>query len=267
MRIATWNVNSVKARTPRLLDWLGTAAPDVLALQETKVTDSAFPYEQVHALGYQVAHNGDGRWNGAAILSRVGLTDVELCFTDQPAFAPEAADALLAAPGKVEPRAVGASCAGVRVWSLYVPNGRAVDDPHYRYKLAWLAALRTALAPAVAAGPCVVTGDFNIAPGDDDVYDIAAFDGATHVTAAEREALTGLRELGLVDVIPRPGKGDRPFTYWDYRAGMFHQDLGMRIDLVLASPSLQVTDAWVDRQARKGPGPSDHAPVVVDLHL
>ena len=261
--MATWNVNSVGARLPRLLDWLETRSPDVVALQETKCADAAFPHAAVEALGYEVAHNGDGRWNGTALLSRVGLQDVELSFAGQPPFA--VGDALL--PPAVEARAVGATCGGVRVWSLYVPNGRSLDDPHYAYKLEWLAALRDALEPQVAAGPCVVTGDFNIAPTDEDLWDPAVFVHSTHVTPAERGALTALLDLGLVDVPARPGKGDRAYTYWDYRAGMFHKDLGMRIDLVLASPSLTVQDAFVDREARKGKGPSDHAPVVVDLEV
>ncbi|MBC7374596.1 MAG: exodeoxyribonuclease III [Frankiales bacterium] len=259
MRLATWNVNSVGARLPRLLPWLEEVAPDVVALQETKCADKAFPHAEVEALGYEVAHNGDGRWNGAALLSRVGLQDVSLSFAGQPAFARD--DALL--PPAIEARAVGATCGGVRCWSLYVPNGRAVDDPHYVYKLAWLAALRDVLADETA--PLVVTGDFNIAPTDDDVWDISQFVGSTHVTPAERCALQAIQDVGLVDIPARPGKGPRAFTYWDYRAGMFHKDLGMRIDLILASPSLTVTDAWVDREARKGKGPSDHAPVVVDL--
>ena len=266
VRIATWNVNSVGARLPRLLAWLEDRQPDVVALQETKCADGAFPHAQVEALGYEVAHNGDGRWNGTALLSRVGLDDVTPAFAGQPAWAPPAEDGvLLPADPVVEARAVGATCGGVRVWSLYVPNGRALDSPHYPYKLAWLAALRDALAPEVAAGPCVVAGDFNIAPTDEDVWDASLFSGSTHVTAAERQALGALLDLGLVDVPARPGKGDRAFTYWDYRAGMFHKDLGMRIDLVLVSPSLAVRDAFVDREARKGKGPSDHAPVVVDL--
>jgi exodeoxyribonuclease III len=263
VRLATWNVNSVGARLPRLLPWLEDRAPDVVALQETKCADSAFPHAEVEALGYEVAHNGDGRWNGCALLSRVGLEEVQLSFPGQPVFG--GADALL--PPAVEARAVGAVCGGLRVWSLYVPNGRALDDPHYAYKLDWLAALGAALAPQVAAGPTVVMGDFNIAPTDDDVWDASRFVGSTHVTPAERAALGALLDLGLVDVPARPGKGDRPFTYWDYRAGMFHKDLGMRIDLVLASAGLAVRDAFVDREARKGKGPSDHAPVVVDLDL
>lgn len=266
MRVATWNVNSVGARLPRLLPWLEETAPDVVALQETKCADAAFPHAQVEALGYEVAHNGDGRWNGSALLSRVGLDDVALAFPGQPAWAPPAEEGALLPPEPVvEARAVGATCGGVRFWSLYVPNGRALDSPHYPYKLAWLAGLREALAPEVAAGPVVVMGDFNIAPADEDVWDVRSFVGSTHVTPEERRALAALQDLGLVDVRARPGKGDRAYTYWDYRAGMFHKDLGMRIDLVLASPSLAVTDAWVDREARKGKGPSDHAPVVVDL--
>ena len=261
MRLATWNVNSIGARLPRLLPWLAEAAPDVVALQETKCADSAFPYDALADVGYEAAHNGDGRWNGTALLSRVGLADVALSFADQPVFAP--GDALL--PPAVEPRAVGATCRGLRIWSLYVPNGRSVDDPHYAYKLSWLHALRDALAAEPT--PLVVTGDFNIAPTDDDVWDIGQFAGSTHVTPAERAAYSALLDLGLVDVPARPGKGDRAFTYWDYRAGMFHKDLGMRIDLVLASPSLTVRDAYVDRAARKGTSPSDHAPVVVDLEF
>ncbi len=259
MRLATWNVNSVGARLPRLLPWLQEREPDVVALQETKCADAAFPHAELEALGYEVAHNGDGRWNGSAILSRVGLHDVALSFAGQPVFGVD--DALL--PPAVEARAVGATCGGVRVWSLYVPNGRSVEDPHYTYKLAWLRALRDVLAAEPT--PLVVTGDFNIAPTDADVWDIGQFAGSTHVTVAERTALQAILDVGLIDVPARPGKGDRAFTYWDYRAGRFHQDLGMRIDLVLASPSLAVRDAFVDREARKGKGPSDHAPVIVDL--
>jgi exodeoxyribonuclease III len=254
MRLATWNVNSVTARLPRLLDWLRDSAPDVVCLQETKT--AAFPEAEVAELGYEVAAHGDGRWNGVALLSRVGLTDVERGFAGQPGFPdPEA-------------RAVGATCGGVRVWSVYVPNGRTIDDPHYAYKLRWLAALRDALAPAVAAGTSLaVCGDFNVAPTDADVWDPAAFVGATHVTAEERAALVSLLEIGLHDIVPQPMKGPNPFTYWDYRAGMFHKDMGMRIDLAYASKDLadRVTRAYIDREARKGKGPSDHAPIVIDL--
>jgi exodeoxyribonuclease-3 len=273
VRIATWNVNSVGARLPRLNEWLELAQPDVLCLQETKCTAEAFPGEGAEALGYEVAVNGDGRWNGVAILSRVGLESVSLGFDGQPPYAPPADEddpALIGAPPMVEARAIGATCGGVRVWSVYVPNGRSLDSPHYPYKLEWLAALRDALAAEVTADkPFVITGDFNIAPTDDDVWDPKAFIGSTHVTPAERDALAALRELGLVDVLPRAMKHDTPYTYWDYRAGMFHKNMGMRIDLFYASRALAdaVKDAYVDRDARKGKGPSDHAPVVVDAAL
>ena len=256
MRLATWNVNSVQARLPRLLGWLAAARPDVLCLQETKVADAGFPTAEVAELGYAVATHGDGRWNGVAMLSRVGLDDVRRGFPGQPGFPdPEA-------------RAISATCQGCRVWSVYVPNGRALDSPHLEYKLSWLAALREVLAGDAKAGLLAVCGDFNIAPADSDVWDPAAFTGSTHVSPAERAALAGLLDLGLTDVLPRALKGE-PFTYWDYRAGNFHKGFGMRIDLVLASPGLAaaITDAYIDREARKGKGPSDHAPVVVDLVL
>jgi exodeoxyribonuclease III len=273
VRIATWNVNSVGARLPRLNEWLELAEPDVLCLQETKCAGDAFPGEHAEKLGYEIAANGDGRWNGVAILSRIGLDDVSMGFAGQPPYAPPADEddpALIGAPPMVESRAVGATCGPLRVWSLYVPNGRSLDSPHYPYKLEWLAALGEALAPEVAqARPFVVTGDFNIAPSDSDVWDPSAFVGSTHVTDAERAALADLRALGLTDVIPRAMKYDTPYTYWDYRAGMFHKNMGMRIDLVYANSAAAaaVKDAYVDRDARKGKGPSDHAPVVVDLDI
>lgn len=256
MRIATWNVNSVTARLPRLLDWLETRSPDVACLQETKCAADLFPAGEVAALGYEIAQNADGRWNGVAILSRVGLDDVSLGLVDEPGF-PER-----------ESRSIAATCGGLRVRSVYVPNGRTVDDPHYAYKLAWLDALRATQAAEQAAYPrAVLCGDFNVARTDADVFDPAAFVGSTHVTPAERAALAAIVDAGYVDVVPRPGKGPNPFTYWDYRAGNFHKDLGMRIDLVLVSAAAApgVADAWVDREARKGKGPSDHAPVIVDL--
>ena len=254
MRFATWNVNSVKARLPRLMQWLHDAKPDVVCLQETKCAADAFPAEEVGTLGYTVAAHGDGRWNGVALLSRVGLDDVRRGFPGEPGFPdPEA-------------RAVSGTCAGVRFFSVYVPNGRTPDDPHYAYKLSWLAALRDALVTEVAAAPVVVAGDFNVAPTDADVWDPALFAHSTHVTPAERDALAAIRAVGLTDIVPRPLKGDHPFTYWDYRAGMFHQNKGMRIDLVYATAGLAsaVQDTYVDREARKGKGPSDHAPIVVD---
>ncbi len=263
MRIATWNVNSVQARLPRVLDWLATAEPDVLCLQELKTTPEQFPAEPIEALGYEVAVHATGRWNGVAIVSRVGLGDVRRGLADEPGYQPE--DSMFPA---AEPRSIGATCDGVRIWSVYVPNGRAPEHPHYQYKLAWLEALRATIAAELPGHDrLAVLGDFNIAPTDADVWDPAAFVGLTHVTEPERRALARLRELGLVDVPARALKYDTPYTYWDYRAGMFHKNQGMRIDLVLASAALaeQVTDAYVDRDARKGTGPSDHAPVVVDV--
>jgi exodeoxyribonuclease-3 len=253
VRIATWNVNSIGARLPRLLPWLEETAPDVVALQETKCTDAAFPYADLKALGYEAAHSGDGRWNGVAIVSRIGLTDPRHELAGHP-----------------EPRLVSAQCGPLHVHSLYVPNGRALGDPHYDYKLAWFDALAVQLAAAHdPAEPLVLMGDFNVALHDEDVWDISVFADSTHVTEPERAAVRRLLDWGLTDVQARPGKGDRAFTYWDYRAGMMHKDLGMRIDYVLASEQVAnaITDAYVDREARKGKGASDHAPVVVDLDL
>jgi exodeoxyribonuclease-3 len=256
VRIATWNVNSLKQRVPRLLPWLDERQPDVVCLQETKLADDALAEllgDELANRGYEVAAHGEATWNGVAILSRVGLEDVVRGIEGGPGFPhPEA-------------RAVSASCDGIRVVSVYVPNGREPDSEHYHYKLAWLAALRE----MVAGGPedVVVCGDMNIAPTDADVFDPDAYIGQTHVTAPEREALAELQGLGLHDVVRDHWPDERVFTYWDYRAGMFHQDLGMRIDLILASGPVagRVKAAWVDRQARKGSGPSDHAPVIVDL--
>jgi exodeoxyribonuclease III len=256
VRIATWNVNSVKQRAPRLLPWLDERQPDVVCLQETKLEDDAF-LELLGAdlaqRGYAVAVHGEATWNGVAILSRVGLEEVALGVAGAPGFPhPEA-------------RAVSATCDRIRVVSVYVPNGRVPGSEHYQYKLAWLRSLRDALAGGPQA--VVVCGDFNIAPADEDVFNPEAYVGHTHVTAPERAAVAELRALGLHDVVRDRWPNERVFTYWDYRAGMFHQDLGMRIDLILASDPVadRVRAAWVDRQARKGSGPSDHAPVIVDL--
>jgi exodeoxyribonuclease III len=258
MRVATWNVNSVKQRVPRLLPWLEQRHPDVVCLQETKLADDAFTEllsDDLARRGYAIAHHGEAQWNGVAILSRVGLDDVVIGFAGMPGFPhPEA-------------RAVSATCGGVRLYSVYVPNGRVPDSDHYRYKLAWLAAL----ADAVSASPAstMVCGDMNIAPTDADVFDPDAYVGQTHVTPPERAALAELEGRGLHDIVRDHWPDSRIFTYWDYRAGMFHQDMGMRIDLVLATAQVagRVQAAWVDRQARKGSGPSDHAPVIVDLDV
>jgi exodeoxyribonuclease III len=256
VRLATWNVNSIKQRVPRLLPWLDQRRPDVVCLQETKLADEAFTDllgEQLASRGYELALHGEVQWNGVAILSKVGLDDVVPGVAGAPGFPlPEA-------------RAVSATCGGIRVTSVYVPNGRVPDSDHYRYKLEWLAAL----AEQVRSGPseAVVCGDMNIAPTDEDVFDPEAYIGQTHVTAPERDALAQLQAVGLRDVVRDRWPEKRVFTYWDYRAGMFHQDLGMRIDLVLATATVsdRVRAAWVDRQVRKGSGPSDHAPVMVDL--
>jgi len=256
VRLATWNVNSIKQRMPRFLPWLDERSPDVVCLQETKLADDAFAELLGDALaerGYEVAAHGERAWNGVAILSRAGLEDVVAGLDGAPGFPhPEA-------------RAVAATCGGIRVVSVYVPNGRTPGSDHYEYKLAWLASLRD----AVAAGPdaTVVCGDMNIAPADADVFDPDAYVGQTHVTPPERAALAELTKLGLHDVVRDRWPNERVFTYWDYRAGMFHQDLGMRIDLVLAGAPVaeRVKAAWVDRQARKGTGPSDHAPVIIDI--
>jgi exodeoxyribonuclease III len=256
VRVATWNVNSVRQRVERLLPWLDQRRPDVVCLQETKLADSAFATLLGAALkerGYEFAAHGEAQWNGVALLSRVGLSDVVAGLDGGPGFPhPEA-------------RAVAATCGGIRIHSVYVPNGRAPGSEHYRYKLAWLSALRA----VIATGPpdAMVCGDMNIAPTDADVFDPDAYVGQTHVTEPERTALASLIDLGLHDVVRDRWPSERVFTYWDYRAGMFPNDLGMRIDLVLATGSVasRVAAAWVDRKARKGSRPSDHAPVIVDL--
>lgn len=257
MRIATWNINSVNRRLEHLTHWLQSASPDVVCLQETKCTEADFPALPLLAHGYEAAAIGDGAWNGVAVLSRIGLDDVREGLEEQPLW-----------EGKVEPRAIAATCAGLRVWSVYVPNGRTVEHEHYRYKLQWLASLaRTAGDDLAQHSDAAVMGDFNVAPTDADVYDIAAFAGSTHVTEPERASLRGMLDAGLVEVEPRPLKYDRAFTFWDYRQLAFPKNRGMRIDLAYATPALaaRVTDAFVDREARKGKSASDHAPIVVDI--
>lgn len=259
MRVATWNVNSVKQRVPRLLPWLDEREPDVVCLQETKLGDEAFERllgQELDERGYRFALHGEAQWNGVALLSRVGLEDVVLGLDGGPGFPHQ------------EARAVAGTCGGIRVHSVYVPNGREPGCDHYRYKLSWLAALRDVLA-AAGSQEAMVCGDMNVAPADADVFDPKAYEGHTHVTPAERAALASLQDLGFRDVVRDRWPQERVFSYWDYRAGMFHRDLGMRIDLALASPGVagRVKAAWVDRQARKGSRPSDHAPVIVDLDV
>ncbi|MEV0372511.1 exodeoxyribonuclease III [Streptomyces sp. NPDC050636] len=259
MRIATWNVNSITARLPRLLAWLESTGTDVLCIQETKCSAEQFPRDELRELGYEAAVNCNGRWNGVALLSKVGLEDVVAGLPGGPDY-----------EGVEEPRAIAATCGPARVWSVYVPNGREVGHAHYDYKLGWFEALKAAVAEdAAGARPFAVLGDYNVAPTDDDVWDPAVFEGATHVTPAERAALSALREAGLTDVVPRPLKYDRPYTYWDYRQLAFPKNNGMRIDLVYGNEPFAkaVSDAYVDREERKGKGASDHAPVVVDLEV
>ncbi|MFI1094410.1 exodeoxyribonuclease III [Streptomyces sp. NPDC020917] len=259
MRIATWNINSVTVRLPRLLAWLESTGTDVLCLQETKCTQEQFPHDELRAIGYEAAVNADGRWNGVALVSRVGLEDVVSGLPGGPEY-----------EGVQEPRAVSATCGPVRLWSVYVPNGREIGHAHYTYKLAWLEALRVATAEDAAGGrPFAILGDYNVAPTDEDVFDTAFFEGQTHVTEPERAALAALRGSGLDDVVPRPLKYDRPYTYWDYRQLSFPKNRGMRIDLVYGNEPFAkaVSDAYVDREERKGKGASDHAPVVVDLDV
>lgn len=255
MRIATWNVNSLKARLGRVEEWLAYAEPDVLCMQETKLADAAFPAMAFQTLGYESAHVGEGRWNGVAILSRVGLTDVVAGFTD--GGEPDS-----------EARLVWATCGDVRVASVYVPNGRGLDQPQYVLKLEWLRRLRSSLtASADPAGAAVVCGDFNIAPTDADVWNPAAFLDVTHTSAPEREALASLQEWGLVDAFRLRQPEPNLFSWWDYRAGSFHKHQGMRIDLILATEPLaeRAAFAMIDRTARKGKLPSDHAPLLVDF--
>ena len=259
LTLATWNVNSIRARQDRLIAWLSTHDVDVLAVQETKVADEKFPYPAIAELGYQVAHAGTSAWNGVAVISRVGLDDVRVGIPGAPAFGD---------PAVVEARAIGALCQGVRVWSVYVPNGRSLGDPHYDYKLAWLTAAREYGAAELAADPqaqLAFCGDFNIAPTDDDVWDMTAFAGSTHVSPSERQSFADLVAAGFADVVRPFTPGPGVFTYWDYQRLSFAKRMGMRIDFTLASPALaaRATGAFIDRQERKGKGASDHAPVVV----
>lgn len=259
MRIATWNVNSLKARQERVEEWLGYAQPDVLCLQETKLADSAFPALAFSAMGYDSAHWGQGRWNGVAILSRVGLDDIEIGFGGSPPDDSVPED---------EARLLWATCGGVRVASVYVPNGRVVDSEHYVAKLDWFARLQRQLTTSCdPAGEIVICGDFNVAPDDRDVWDASKLHGATHVSPPERKAIEDLVAWGLVDVFRSRQPEDRLYSWWDYRAGDFHQHRGLRIDLMLATPALADRAHYVliDRFARKGKLPSDHAPLLADF--
>lgn len=254
VRLATWNVNSLKVRLPRVEEWLADLQPDVVCLQETKLADGAFPALAFRSLGYESVHHGQGQWNGVAILSRVGIEDPMF------GFGPDDDDP--------EARLLWATCGGVRMASAYVPNGRSLDDDHYRYKLEWLAKLQTLLDNDLdPTEPLVIAGDYNIAPADIDVWNPKRFEGATHVSAPERDALAAMEAWGLTDTFrvrqPEPGL----YSWWDYRAGSFHKKEGLRIDLMMATRPIvdRLAFATIDRNARKGKQPSDHAPVIIDL--
>lgn len=269
LRIATWNVNSIRTRVDRVVSWLQRGDVDVLAMQETKCSDDQFPTMPFLEAGYEVVHCGFNQWNGVAIASRVGLDNVEVGFDGQPSWGKDGADP------KAEARALAATCAGVRVWSLYVPNGRTLADPHYQYKLEWLAALRNTAESWLQSDPqqpIALVGDWNIAPTDEDVWDMAAFDGATHVSEAERKAFDAIVDTKFADVVRPYTPGPGVYTYWDYTQLAFQKRRGMRIDFILGSPGLaeRVTHAEIvkdeRRPGKKGdPAPSDHAPVLVDL--
>jgi exodeoxyribonuclease-3 len=262
VRLATWNVNSLRVRLDRVLAWLEAAEVDVLAIQETKVADTAFPAMPFAQGGYEVAYHGLGSLNGVAIASRVGLADVQVGFPGMPTWGED--------PPVAEARAIGADCGGVRVWSLYVPNGRALDHPHYEYKLKWLAALADAGRGWLAGTPdlaAVLCGDFNIAPTDDDVWDPAFFEDKTHTSPRERAAFDAVTAAGYADLVRPHAPGPGVYTYWDYQQLRFPRREGMRIDFLLGTPAVErrVAGAHIARDQRKGKGPSDHAPVVVDL--
>jgi exodeoxyribonuclease-3 len=266
MRVATWNVNSIRARVGRVVDWLVRSDIDVLGMQEIKCKESQFPFEAFHEAGYEVVLHGLNQWNGVAFASRLPMHDVSNTFTGMPGFGKAQDDGSL----PLEARALGVTVDDVRLWSLYVPNGRDLDNPHYLYKLAWLKELaaetRTWLA-AHPSQPLALMGDWNIAPFDTDVWDRSVFEGSTHVSEPERAAFRAFEELGLADVVrPLVPTG---YTYWDYKQLRFPRNEGMRIDFILGSPAFQelVTAARIDRDERKGDAPSDHVPVVVDLDL
>jgi len=264
MRLATWNVNSIRSRVDRAVAFLERSRTDVLALQETKCTDEQFPRAAFEAAGYEVATHGHSQWNGVAIVSRVGLADVERGFTGQPHFGD--GDAL-------EARAMAATCGGVRVWSLYVPHGRTVGHPHYDYKLRWLGALREQAQAWLAPGTgdptaqVALVGDWNVAPRDTDVWDLAVFADQTHITPPERQAFAAFEQAGYTEITRVHVPEDRRYTYWDYQRLRFPRNEGMRIDFAYVSPALaaRTTGVSIERDERKGKAPSDHVPVVLDL--
>ena len=254
MLIATWNVNSLKARLARVQAWLADVQPDVLLMQETKMTDKAFPTLTFTEMGYESAHFGQGQWNGVAILSKVGLTNPRANFAS--------------GEPDTEARIITADCGGVTVVSVYVPNGRALDHEHYQYKLRWLDQLANHVATiAKPTDALVVAGDYNIAPSDIDVWDPKALEGSTHVSDQERQRLRTLYDWGLRDVVREMHPESGIYSWWDYRNGSFHRGWGMRIDLALVTAAVAEKTTWsaIDRNARKGEQPSDHAPVLIEV--
>ena len=259
VRIATWNVNSIRSRIDRVEAWLQRTDVDVLAIQETKATDAQFPFDRLRALGYEVAHHGLNHWNGVAIVSRVGIDDVEASFPGAPGWGE---------PEVVEARALTAVCGGVRVASVYVPNGRRIGDPHMAYKLDWLAHLQQHARGWVERGEAAaLMGDWNIAPQDEDVWSMEYYLDKSHVSPPERAAFQSFLDAGFVDVVRPHTPGPGTYTYWDYTQLSFQKRRGMRIDFVLGTPAFvaRVAGAAIDREERKGKGASDHAPVVVEL--
>ena len=258
MRIAPHNVNSIRTRVGRVVDWLQRADIDVLAMQEIKCKPEQFPMQQFKDAGYEVVLHGLNQWNGVAFASRIPAEDVEIGFAGMPGFGPELAQ---------EARAIGATFNGVRLWSLYVPNGRTLEDPHYQYKLEWLDRLASVTSEWLEnPEPLALMGDFNIAPLDTDVWDLDAFIGQTHVSEPERQAFEAFEQIGLQDVVrPLIPEG---YTYWDYQQLRFPKNEGMRIDFILGNESFaeRVTSAEIVRDERKGEGPSDHVPVVVEIN-
>ena len=252
MLVATWNVNSLNARMERVSEWLSEVQPDVLCMQETKMTDEQFPSLDFLQLGYESVHFGQGRWNGVAILSKVGLTEPLFGFAD-------------GREPDVDARIVWATCGGVRICSVYVPNGRELTNDHYTYKLDWFGRLRAHLdANHSPEEKLVILGDFNVAPTDIDVWSPAAFEGGTHVSQPERDALQRIKDWGLVDTLRERYPQDQIYSFWDYRNGDFHKRRGVRIDFLLSTPALaqHCSADLIDRNARKGTKPSDHAPVM-----
>lgn len=261
MRIASWNVNSIRSRAPQLVTWLADRKIDVALIQETKCGDGDFPFEAISACGYEVAHYGVNHWNGVAIVSRVGLDDVARGLSGDPL------------PPFDEPRSIAATCGGIRCASVYVPNGRSIDDPHFGFKLKWLEHLANDLqAAGTVEQRTLIAGDFNVAMGDLDLYDPKRWKDKKHATVEERAAVQAILDLGFVDLARMHYPTDHMFTWWNYVGTQFAKDKGLRIDLALGSPSLvaELEDVWVDRHARdplvvEPAKPSDHAPLIVDV--